>query len=338
MTEDSAIITRRNALILLAVTAGGLAAFRRGFAAPAFMPAIAFDEGGRDDRSFNAMAVAGADRFKAETGIDYLSGQASTPEARAAALRELAKRGASVIVAVGYSYADAVAQVAREFPDHAFTLIDAAVDGANIESVTIREQEGSFLVGVLAGMATKTGKIGFIGGIDVPLIHKFAAGYKLGALRSRPNTQLIEDVVGTDSSAWHNPERAAELADSQLKRGADVIYAAAGASGLGVYRAAQAAGKLAIGVDTNQNGLFPGTMLTSMVKHIDVVVYRAFKSAQADTWSAGQISLGLANGAVGWALDENNRALVTPAMEKRVNAVAQDIIAGRIQVSDYTQR
>jgi basic membrane protein A len=191
---------------------------------------------------------------------------------------------------------------------------------------------------MMAAMASKTGKVGFIGGMDIPLIRKFAAGYKLGALRINPHIEVLEDHVGNDAKAWNDPARAAELADKQLRDGADVIYAAAGASGLGVYREAKAMGKLAIGVDTNQNGIFPGTMLTSMVKRVDVVVEHAFLSAKNGAWDAGTSNLGLANGAVGWALDDNNRALVTPAMEQRVNRVAQDIIAGRIQVSDYIER
>lgn len=330
----------RAAVIRAVLLAIGLAGM--GASAPAtardFRPAIAFDEGGRQDKSFNQAAAQGADRFKAETGIDYLSADADTGAAREAVLRQLATQGASVIVAVGYTYSAAVEAVAKEYPDIEFTIIDSTETGPNIQAVTMREQEGSFLVGMVAAMASKTGKIGFIGGVDAPLIRKFAAGYKLGALRINPHVEIVEDRVGTDSRAWHDPDRAAALARGQFAKGADVIYAAAGASGIGVYEAAKAAGKLAIGVDSNQNGLFPGTMLTSMVKRVDVVVYNAFKSAKEGTWSAGASNLGLANGAVGWALDDNNRSLITPQMEQRVNRVAQDIIAGRIQVSDYTER
>lgn len=319
-----------------------LTAVLAGLAMPAaardFKPAIAFDEGGRQDKSFNEAAAQGADRFKAETGTDYLSAEAAGGAPRESVLRSLAQQGASIVVAVGFAYSGAVQAVAKEFPDVAFTIIDAAASGPNIQAVTMREQEGSFLVGMVAAMASKTGKIGFIGGIDVPLIRKFAAGYKLGALRVNPHVEIVEDTVGSDEHAWHDPERAAVLARGQFDKGADVIYAAAGASGLGVYKTAKQAGRFAIGVDSNQNGLYPGTMLTSMVKRVDVVVYKAFKSAQDGTWSAGAMNLGLANGAVGWALDDNNRSLITPAMEQRVNHVAQDIIAGRIRVSDYIAR
>jgi basic membrane protein A len=303
-----------------------------------FKPAIVFDEGGRDDHSFNEAAAKGADKFKADTGIDYLSADAKTQTDHEAALRTVLGQGASIVVAVGVAYSHAVEAVAKEFPDVEFTIIDGDVAGPNIQSVTMREQEGSYLVGMVAAMASKSGKIGFIGGINMPLIRKFAAGYKLGAWRINPQIEILEDHVGVDSRAWHDPDRAATLAAKQFHNGADVIFAAAGASGLGVYQEAKKAGKLAIGVDTNQNGLFPGTMLTSMVKRIDVVVDRAFIAARDGNWSAGDSNLGLANGAVGWALDDNNRALVTAAMQKRVDGVAQDIIAGRIRVSDYTER
>ena len=303
-----------------------------------FKPAIVFDEGGRDDKSFNEAAAEGAEKFKADTGIDYLSAEAKSSTDHEATLRSVATQGASIVVAVGVAYSPAVTVVAKEFPDTEFTVIDGDATGPNIQSVTMREQEGSYLVGMLAAMASKSGKIGFIGGINMPLIRKFAAGYKLGAWRINPRIEVLEDHVGVDTRAWRDPEHAAEIAAKQLHDGADVIYAAAGASGMGVYKEANKAGKLAIGVDTNQNGAFPGTMLTSMVKRVDVVVEKSFAAAKDGSWSPGASNLGLANGAVGYALDDNNRALITPQMQQRVDRVALDIIAGRIQVSDYTER
>ena len=331
MNIPSSIARAVSVALLFAIVSGPLYARD-------FRPAIVFDEGGRDDKSFNEAALKGAEQFKADTGIDYLSADATAQNDHEAALRSVARQGASIIVAVGFAYSQAAAVVAKEFPDIEFTLIDGDAQGPNIESVTMREQEGSYLVGMMAAMASKTGKIGFIGGINMPLIRKFAAGYKLGAWRINPRIEVLEDHVGVDAKAWNDPDRAGALAAEQLRKGADVIFAAAGASGLGVYKAANTAGKLAIGVDTNQNGVYPGTMLTSMVKRIDVVVDHAFLAARDGSWSAGASNLGLANGAVGWALDANNRALVTAAMQQRVDRVAQDIIAGRIQVSDYTER
>jgi len=327
---------RRDALALMMAAVGG-ALSRPAFAADAFHPALAFDAGGAEDHGFNQAAIVGADRFKAETGIDYLKADVGDG-AREAGLRDLAGRGATSIVAVGFVFADALKTAAAEFPRVQFTLIDALASGPNIQSVTMREQEGTFLVGTLAALASKTGKIGFIGGQNVPLIQKFAAGYKLGALRVDPRLTVLEAYIGTDATAWRNPQQAAALASRMFDEGADVIFAAAGGSGIGVYETAHQRGRLAIGVDANQNGLFPGTMLTSMEKRVDVVVYRTFKAAETGTWSPGALSLGLANGAVGWALDENNRPLVTAAMEKRVNLLAQDVVSGRIRVSDYGAR
>lgn len=330
-------ITRRAASILLASGALSLALFHAAIAASGFVPAIAF-AGIRSDGSFNEMAYTGAERFKAETGINYLIAESGLSGGNLATLRQLVQRGATTILAVGYVYADSVRIVAAENPAIRFTILDAIVEGPNVQSVTLREQEGSFLVGMLAAMASKTGRIGFIGGIDAPLVRKFAGGYKLGALRVNPNIQVVEDTIGNDPKAWKNPERAAELARGQFARGVDVVYAAAGPSGLGVYRTAKENGKLAIGVDTNQNGLYPGTMLTSMLKRADLVTYRTFLSARDGTWAPGLVNLGLADGMVGWALDDANRALVTPEMERQVNRIAQEIITGRIRVSDYIER
>ena len=204
-----------------------------------FKPAIVFDEGGRDDQSFNQAAEVGAERFKAETGIDYVSADVSKTVGHEAALREVLRQGASLVVAVGYAYSAPVVAVAKDFPDVEFTVIDGDAAGPNIQTVTMREQEGSYLVGMVAAMASKTGKVGFIGGIDMPLIRKFAAGYKLGALRVNPHIDVLEDHVGTDSRAWNDPAKAETLARSEIREGADVIYAAAGASGIGVYRAAK---------------------------------------------------------------------------------------------------
>ena len=327
---------RRDALGLMMAAVGGVLS-RSVFAADPFRPALAFDAGGAEDHGFNQAAIVGADRFKSESGIDYLKADVGDG-AREAGLRDLANGGATIIVAVGFVFAEPLRAVAAEFPQIRFTLIDALASGANIQSVTMREQEGTFLVGTLAALASKSGRIGFIGGQDVPLIQKFAAGYKLGALRVDPHLTVMEAYIGTDATAWRNPQQASVLAGRMFDQGADVIFAAAGGSGIGVYETAQRRGRLAIGVDANQNGLYPGTMLTSMEKRIDVVVYRTFKAAQTGTWSPGALSLGLANGAVGWALDENNRSLITAAMEKRVDQLAQDVVAGRIRVSDYGAR
>jgi basic membrane protein A len=299
-----------------------------------FMPAIVFDMGGKFDKSFNQMAYEGAEVWRKETGISYREFEVTSPVQREQALRQLARRGAAVVVAIGFSQGPAVATVAQEFPDTRFTVIDAIVDAPNVQSVVMREHEGSFLVGMLAAMASKTGRIGFVGGMDIPLIRKFAAGYRQGARYVNPKVEVLENMTGTTPEAWNDPTRGAELAKAQFGRGVDVIYAAAGGTGLGVYQAAKDAGKFAIGVDSNQNYVQPGTMLTSMVKRIDKVVAEAFSSARDGTWAPGTRDLGLAAGAVGWALDQYNRPLITPEMEARCNQATADIIAGRITVSE----
>jgi len=189
-----------------------------------------------------------------------------------------------------------------------------------------------------AAMASKTGKVGFVGGMDIPLIRKFALGYDEGAKYVNPKIEIFQNMTGTTPAAWNDPTRGGELARSQFDRGADVVYAAAGATGLGVLQAAKDKGKLAIGVDSNQNHLHPGTILTSMIKRVDLVVYEAFKTAKDGTWKAGLRNLGVAENGVGYALDQHNRSLITPEMEKRLGQARADIIAGKIKVTDYMKK
>jgi basic membrane protein A len=247
----------------------------------------------------------------------------------------MARRGATVIIAMGFAQAAAVETVAKEFPDTKFTLIDMVVDLPNVQSVIFKEHEGSFLVGMAAAIASKTGKVGFIGGMDIPLIRKFALGYVEGAKYVNADIEVYQNMTGTTPSAWNDPTKGGELARSQFDRGADVVYAAAGGTGVGVYQAAKDAGKLAIGVDSNQNYIHPGTMLTSMVKRVDVAVYDAFMSAKNGTWQGGFKVLGLAEDGVGFALDEHNRDLVSSDMEMKIEAARMDIISGKIMVTDY---
>ena len=198
-----------------------------------------------------------------------------------------------------------------------------------------KEHEGSFLVGMLAAMASETNAVGFVGGMDIPLIRRFACGYEQGAKYVNKDAQVIQNMTGTTPAAWNNPGRGAELAKSQFDRGADVVYAAAGGTGIGVLQAAADNGKLAIGVDSNQNHLHPGTMLTSMVKRVDVAAYNTFKSGQDGSWKGGFSVLGLAEGGVGWALDEHNKDLISAEMKAAVEKAQADIIAGTIKVHDY---
>lgn len=322
------------ALAALALSVTG--AFATGTAsADDFSPAIVFDMGGKFDKSFNEAAYNGAEKFKNESGVAYREFEVTNPSQREQAMRNMARRGATVIIAMGFAQAAAVETVAKEFPDTKFTLIDMVVDLPNVQSVIFKEHEGSFLVGMAAALASKTGKVGFIGGMDIPLIRKFALGYVEGAKYVNADIEVLQNMTGTTPSAWNDPTKGGELARSQFDRGADVVYAAAGGTGIGVYQAAKDAGKLAIGVDSNQNYMHPGTMLTSMVKRVDVAVYDAFMTAKNGTWQGGFKILGLAEDGVGFALDEYNRDLVSADMEMKIEATRKDIISGKVQVTDY---
>lgn len=323
---------------LLLGSATALALFGSARAQQAQPPAVQFDMGGKFDRSFNQSAYEGAERFQRETSIRYLEFEVTNPAQREQGLRNLARRNPSLVVGVGFANKTPMETVAREFPNVKFTLIDDVLELPNVESIVFREHEGSFLVGVIAAMASRSGRVGFVGGMDIPLIRKFARGYQEGARYVNAQIEVFENMTGTTPAAWNDPTRGAELARGQMARGADVIYAAAGGTGIGVYQACREMGRFAIGVDSNQNYLHPGTMLTSMLKRVDVAVYNSFMAANRGTWRAGTKVLGLREEGVGWALDEHNRSLITPDMERRANEARDAIIAGRITVTDVTAR
>lgn len=302
-----------------------------------FQPAIVFDMGGKFDKSFNEAAYAGAERFKKETGIEYREFEVTQEAQREQALRNMARRGANVVVGVGFAQASAMGKVAQEFPGTKFCIIDSVVEAPNVQSITFKEHEGSFLVGMMAAMASKTGKVGFVGGMDIPLIRNFATGYQQGVKHSNPQAEVFQNMTGTTPAAWRDPTRGGELAKSQMDRGADVIYAAAGGTGLGVLQAVADNKKLSIGVDSNQNHLHPGSVLTSMIKRVDVAVHDCMKSAKEGSWAAGSRVLGLKEDGVGYAVDEHNQSLVTDDMKQKVDAAKARIIAGELQVQPYKQ-
>lgn len=302
-----------------------------------FAPAIVFDMGGKFDKSFNEAAYNGAERFKRETGIAYREFEVTSEAQRDQALRNLARRGATVIVAVGFAQAVPVDGAAKEFPNVKFNIINSVVNLPNVQSFIFKEHEGSFLAGIMAASVSKSGKVGFVGGMDIPLIRAFGCGYVQGARHANPRVEILQNMTGTTPAAWRDPTRGGELARAQFDRGVDVVYAAAGGTGLGVLQAAKDQGKLAIGVNSNQNHLHPGSVLTSMIKRVDVAVYEAFKAARENRWQAGLRVLGLKEEGVGVAIDEHNRRLVSAELEATVRKASDDIVAGRLTVVDYRQ-
>ena len=293
-------------------------------------PAVVFDMGGKFDKSFNEAAYNGMEKWKKETGKKYSQFEITNESQREQAIRRMAEKGSSPIIGIGFGQASSIEKVAKEFPKLKFAIIDMVVDLPNVQSVVFKEQEGSFLVGAMAALASKTGKVGFVGGMDIPLIRKFECGYKQGALYINPKAEMIGNMTGTTGAAWNDPARGGELAKAQFSQGVDVVFAAAGGTGIGVYQAAKDSGKLAIGVDSNQNHIQPGTMLTSMLKRVDVAVYNVAKAH-----TPGLSVLGLKEGGVDYAMDANNAKLVTPAMKKKVDAAKADIIGGKIKVADF---
>ncbi|HMT92728.1 BMP family ABC transporter substrate-binding protein [uncultured Thiothrix sp.] len=297
-------------------------------------PAIVYDLGTKFDKSFNEGVSNGAKRFTEETKVEVREFEPANDSQIEQAIRKMASRGSDPIISVGFSQANALTAVAKEFPKISFTIIDSVVEQPNVRSVTFKEEQGSFLVGALAAMVSKTGKVGFVGGQDIALIRKFACGYEQGAKYIKKDIEVFQNMTGSTGAAWNNPSKGGELAKSQFDRGADVIFAAAGGTGIGVYQAAKDNGKYAIGVDSNQNHLQPGTMLTSMIKRVDNAAYDTFKAKMDSSWKAGVVSLGLAEKGVGWAVDEHNEALVKPYMEKMAE-IEKGIVDGSIKVHDY---
>lgn len=320
--------------VLLASLLGGLGATA---ASAEVRPAVAYSDGAKFDNSFNESVFRdGVARFEGTYNIDVVEVNPSSSREFPFVLRNLASAGRSPIVAVGFSYAEAVAEVAAEFPRLQFAIIDAVVDAPNVQSLIFKEHEGSFLVGALAAMKANRPVLGFVGGMDLPFIRGFACGYAQGAHHVEPGSRVLVRMIGPTPAAWSNPERGAQLANELFAEGVEVVYAAAGGSGIGVYRAANEAGRLAIGVDSNQNYLHLQTMLSSMVKRVGVAAFTTWEDAVEGEWRPGIRQLGLAEGGVDWALDIFNRQLVTLKMEARVNKLRERIIKGDIKVHAYT--
>jgi len=267
-------------------------------------PAIIYDLGGKFDKSFNESAFNGAQRWAEENEAEFAEFEITSDAQREQAIRRFAEDGNSPIVMAGFSWATALETVAPDHPDTDFVVIDVSwIDMPNVRAVGFKEQEGSYLVGMMAAQASESDIVSFIGGMDIPLIRRFACGYAQGVMAQNPDATVIANMTGTTPAAWNDPVKGSELTLSQISQGSDVVFAAAGGTGIGVLQTAADEGILSIGVDANQNYLFPGQVLTSMLKRVDNVVYDSFS---ADAIEAGIVILGVESGAVGYAVDEFN--------------------------------
>lgn len=296
-----------------------------------------FDIGGRGDKSFNDAAYQGLEAAKQQLGITFTTLETSEGADREPQMRQLAAGEAPLIFGVGFLFTDDVKALAKEFPDKKFACVDMTVqDGEtlppNLVALKFREEQGSFLVGALAGLLTKTGKVGFVGGMDIPLIRKFQAGCTAGVKAVNPAAEVLVKYAGNTGEAFRDPTKGKELALAEYQAGADIIYHASGSTGLGVFEAARQLGKLAIGVDSDQHDEAPGFILTSMVKRVDTAVLETIREVKEGRWSGGVHTFGLESDGVGWVYDERNKALIPDAVKARVDSLRQAIIAGAIEV------
>ncbi|HEX8493700.1 MAG TPA: BMP family ABC transporter substrate-binding protein [Pyrinomonadaceae bacterium] len=302
---------------------------------------IVFDIGGKDDRSFNAAAWEGAKRAAADFPIVLRDVEPGNPTSIEPAMRAFAERGYDLIIGIGFAQAPIMEVVAKDFPNVQFAIIDGVSQLPNVASLVFKEHEGSYLVGMIAARTSRTGVIGFLGGMDIPLIHRFATGYEEGARAVNPNIRVVTNYVGVTDSAWNNPGKGKELSLSQIEKGADVIFTAAGNSGLGAFDAVEQYGlkdgraqRFVIGVDSNQNGVKPGFVLTSMVKRVDNAVYQIVKDRIDGKFTPGIHVYGLESEGVAYSLDQYNEKLVSPEVLKEVDEAKQKIINGQIKVTD----
>jgi basic membrane protein A len=314
---------------------------------------IVFDIGGKDDRSFNAAAWAGAKCAetgnwpdgtscgKPPLGIVLRDIEPGNPTSIEPAMRAFAEREYDLIIGIGFAQTPIIESVARDYPNIRFAVVDGVSNLPNVASLVFKEHEGSYLVGMLAARASRTGTIGFLGGMDIGLIHRFKEGYEEGARSVNPNIRVIPNYVGVTDAAWNNPGKGKELALAQIGKGADVIFTAAGNSGLGAFDAVEQMGKqngrathLVIGVDSNQNMVKPGFVLTSMVKRVDNAVYDIIKDVVNKQFQTGFHVYGLDKDGVGYSLDEHNKDLVTPEMLQQAEEAKKKIISGEIKVTD----
>jgi basic membrane protein A len=300
-----------------------------------FKVGLVLDRGGKDDKSFNSSAYEGAMEAKKKLGVYVKYVEATDDNAFEPSLRAFAQRDFDLIVGIGFAQKEPIKKVAAQFPKKHFAIIDAKVEAPNVESLIFEEHEGAYLIGAIAALTSKTGTIGFVGGMDIPLIRRFAMGYEAGAKKINPQIKVLANYVGVTSEAWNNPPKGKELALAQYENGADIIFAAAGASGLGVFDAAEDKKKFAIGVDANQDWTKPGLILTSMLKRVDQAIYSAIEAAKAGKYQSGVKQFGLANKGIDYSVDQYNSKVLTPEVRKRADELKAEIISGKIVVPDY---
>lgn len=305
------------------------------FAADALKVALVLDKGGKDDKSFNNAAFVGADKAKKELGIELKYVEATDDAAIERMIRSFADKKYDIVIAIGFAMAEGVKKVAAAFPGVKFALVDSEVTLPNVRSLLFEEHQGSYLVGAIAGLMTKTNKVGFIGGMDVPLIRRFQMGYEAGVKKTNPKASVQSTYVGVTAEAWNNPAKAKELALAQFQGGADIVFHAAGASGYGVFDAAEDQKKLAIGVDSNQNWVKPGFVLTSMLKRVDVAVFDVIKEVKEGKFAGGTQRFGLSNKGIDYSVDQFNEKLLPADVRKKVDALKAEIEKGKISVPDY---
>ncbi len=293
-----------------------------------------FDSGGKDDRSFNAAAFRGVTRAAKDFPIVLRDAEPGDPASLEPATRAFAEVGYDLIIGIGFAQTPIIEAVAKDYPNVNFAIVDGVSQLPNVASLVFKEHEGSYLVGMIAARKSRTGVLGFIGGMDIPLIHKFATGYTEGAKAVDPDVRVIQNYVGVTEAAWNNPGKGKELAVAQIGKGADVIFAAAGNSGLGVFDAAEQYKKFVIGVDSNQNWVKPGYVLTSMVKRVDNAVYTIIGDMVNGRFQGGIHVYGLPDGGIGYAMDQHNEKLVPKDVIAEVEAAKARIIKGEIKVTD----
>ena len=313
-------------IFLIALSIPSMASFKVG---------LVLDKGGKDDKSFNTSAYEGATKAEKELGIELKYVEATDNNSLEVLHRNFAQKKYDLVVGIGFAQADAIKKVSALFPQTSFAIVDGEVKANNVRALLFEEHEGSFMVGAAAAIKSKTGIVGFIGGMDIPLIRRFQKGFEAGVKYVNPKATILTNYIGVTGDSWNNPAKAKEMALAQIGQKADVIFHAAGASGSGLFDAAAEKKIFAIGVDSNQNWIKPGVVLTSMLKRVDVAVYETIKSAFEKKFQAGVVRFGLKDSGIDWALDKNNESLWSPTEKNRMSEIKKLIISKKITVPDY---